>query len=188
MPAQLVLKADFPSFVQFSTNIDDRLVNFHVNNCQLYEVEPRLGALLYAALIALPTVPEVPEDEQELRAFYNEYVKRYVCLLSYIRFISEHGTNVTQFGFTQLSDPAGTFETPSEDRRAVFLRQYRSDAEVSATRLFNRLQEVNYTLDGVSYLKSETIQSKSLPISSVKKNPYARKSVGYLNRFDDGLY
>lgn len=188
MPSRLVTKSDFGTFVQLSTNIEDRLINFHVDNSQLYDVEPRLGALLYADLIALPSVPDDPETKPELRAFYNDYVKRYVCLLAYCRFIAEHGTNVTQFGFTQLSDPAGTFDTPSEDRRAVFLRQYRSDAETSLTRLFNRLDAVNYTLDGINYQKSETIQDKSIPISSVKKNAYARKSRGFIDIFGDGLY
>jgi hypothetical protein len=165
----LVIKSDIINFAQLSENINSRAIDFHVANAQVYEIEPRLGKLLFDAFIALPLEGSTPELQPELRLFYNDYLKRYACLVAYCRFLAEHGTNITQFGFTQLGDPAGTFQNADESRRAVFLRQYRSDADVALTRLFNRLKELNYTLDGIRYDQNKTETKKVLPISAIRK-------------------
>lgn len=165
----LITKADLPAYVQFSTNIEDRLVNFHTTNAQVYDLEVRLGAELYNDLILLPTVPPAPDTRAQLRSFYENYVKRYLALNVYCRFMAEHGTNITQYGVTQLGDPGGTFTQATEERRAIFLKQYRSDMDVAMTRMFNRLKDVNYTFDSISYDKEKSEKKKSLPISSIRR-------------------
>lgn len=166
----LITKSNLSNYVQFSQNIEDRLVTFHVTNAQIYDLEVRLGTSLYADLIGLPEIAPTPTDPRaELRAFLNDYVIRYLALNVYCRFMAEHGTNVTQFGITQLGDPAGTFQVASEDRRAVFLKQYRSDMDVSMTRMFNRFVSVNYTFDSIIYNNKSVETKKNLPISAIRR-------------------
>jgi hypothetical protein len=164
MAHPLLSKEDMKNYVQFSDNIADRIFNFHYHNAIEYDIKPRLGESLYNACI-LATQQDFPE----LFLFRDTFVSRYAALATYVRLITEHGTNVTQFGFTQLRDPAGTFDQASEERRAVFLRAYKSDMDTAFTLLNNEMKRVNYTFDGIVFDSGEVKEKRSIGISAIRK-------------------
>ncbi len=162
----LPLKSQFKDFVQFTENIEDRILNFHINDAFVYTIKPLMGVLAddiksYDADI---------ETKPELKAFFDDYVLRWWVLLAYQRFLQNHGRNVTQFGYTQLRDPQGTFEPVDAQGRAVYLKQLINDTNVSQTLVFNE----TWTFDDVSYRKPGTetdcgnVARKSFGISSIE--------------------
>lgn len=138
-------KSDFPTFVQFSMNIEDRLINPHIEDAYKFDVRPQLETLavdIYNYDGSLSTKPE-------LKTFFQNYILNWWVLLAYKRFIAVHGKNITQFGFTQLKDPQGTFDQLEAADRAVFLKQITSDAAVC----LNYALQQDWTFDTVIYRK-----------------------------------
>lgn len=138
-------KSDFPTFVQFSMNIEDRLINPHIEDAYKFDVRPQLETLavdIYSYDSSLTTKPE-------LKTFFQDYILEWWIRLAYKRFIAVHGKNVTQFGFTSTKDPQGTFDQLEAADRSVILKQITSDA---ATCLNYALQQT-WTFDTVTYRK-----------------------------------
>lgn len=146
------LKTEFPDFVQFSQNIDARLLDFQIKQAYTKDLKPKFGDVLIAiyenADVDLATFIT---NEPELGTFYRDFVLEYWILVSYKRFIAAHGLNVTQFGLTKTADPEGTFEQATGDERAVMLRQIAHDISVCETEIFKKLKEVEWTFDGEVY-------------------------------------
>ncbi len=141
------LKSDFPQYVQFSLNIEDRLINPHIEDAYKFDVRPQLESL--AVDIYAYDASVEPQTKPELKAFYDAYLKEWWIRLAYKRFIAVHGYNVTQFGFTQTSDPGGTFDQLESKERAVLLKQITSDASV----LLNYALQQTWTFDTITYRK-----------------------------------
>ncbi len=138
-------KSDFPAFVNFSLNIEDRLINPHIEDAYKYDVRPKLDSLavdIYDYDSTLTTKPELKE-------FFEDFILQWWILLAYKRFIQNHGRNVTQYGYTKTKDPQGTFEQLDPEERAVILRQLASDAGVS----YNYILQETWTFDGTTYRK-----------------------------------
>lgn len=138
-------KSDFPAFVNFSLNIEDRLINPHIEDAFKYDVRPKLETLatdIYAYDATLGTKPELAD-------FFNDFVLQWWILLAYRRFIQGHGRNVTQFGYTKTRDPQGTFDQLDGDERAVVLKQLTHDSSVC----FNYILQEDWTFDNVTYRK-----------------------------------
>lgn len=138
-------KSDFPTFVQFSMNIEDRLINPHIEDAYKFDVRPQLESLavdIYNYDGALTTKPE-------LKTFFRDYILEWWVRLAYKRFIALHGKNVTQYGFTQTKDPGGTFDQLEAADRAVILKQITSDAAVC----FNYALQQEWKFDTVTYRK-----------------------------------
>jgi hypothetical protein len=140
------VKADFPAVVQLSLNIEDRLINPHIEDAYKFDVRPQLESL---AVDIYAYVSVDPETKPELKTFYDDYIKEWWIRLSYKRFIALHGKNVTQFGFTQTKDPGGTFDQLEAADRAVILKQITSDAAV----LLNYALQQTWTFDTITYRK-----------------------------------
>lgn len=159
-----ISKSDLSVYSQFTTNVEDRMINFHILNARKYDVQPYLTSGLMDAIIAL-----ADDSDNELSAFYNDYVKEVWSLAAYIRFLTEHGVNVTQFGLTKPNDPRGTFTQASEQERANILRQNKSDMDVAVNQMTDRLKAVNFTFDSVVYSESDSINHRNRMISAVRK-------------------
>ena len=139
------LKSDFPNFVQFSLNIEDRLINPHIEDAYKFDVRPQLESLA----VDIYNYDGSDTTRPQLKAFFQDYILEWWIRLAYKRFIARHGKNVTQFGFTQTKDPGGTFDQVEAADRAVELKQITSDAAVC---LNNALQQT-WTFDTITYRK-----------------------------------
>lgn len=178
----IISKADFTpaNFVKFSQNIREDQVNPYINAAQENELQPRLGAELYADVLA--EVAKVTPTRPQLIAFVNTYVKRFLVLAAYYRFMASHGINITQFGVSKTSDPQNTFDQITPQERAIILRQ--TDADLNTALL--KMMSVNFVFDGVSYVKSERSREQSFAIRAPKN-----KKKNRLNAFADyggGVY
>lgn len=49
----IIKKTDFNSWVQFTQNIEDRILNPHIQNVQIEKINPELGDELYNAVLAI---------------------------------------------------------------------------------------------------------------------------------------
>lgn len=159
------LKVQFKSYVIFSDNIDDSLVNPRINDAFTYEIEPKLGDLAAAINNAVTL-------ENELLAFYEAFVLPWWILLSYKRFVSTHGINIAQYGIIKMSDPDGTYTQSTASEIAIIIKQVTNDANVLETKCIKELNRINWTLDNVKYVKPEhhnkIIENKSFGIRPIK--------------------
>jgi hypothetical protein len=140
------IKADFPAFVQFSLNIEDRLINPHIEDAYKFDVRPQLESL---AVDIYNYASVDPETKPQLKTFFNDYIKEWWIRLSYKRFVAIHGINITQFGITETKDPGGTLEQVDEKKRAIILKQISSDAAVC----LNYALQQDWTFDTITYRK-----------------------------------
>lgn len=138
-------KADFPTFVQFSLNIEDRLINPHIEDAYKFDVRPQLETLA----VDIYNYDSLSGTKPQLKTFYENYIMEWWIRLAYKRFIAVHGKNVTQFGFTQTKDPGGTFDQLEAADRAVILKQITSDAAV----LLNYALQQEWIFDTITYRK-----------------------------------
>ena len=134
-------KSDFPSFIPFSMNIPDNLVNPRIDDAFKFDIRPKLEGL----------ADDIKEysgtDRPELAAFYKDYVLHWWILLAYKRFLELHGKNITQFGVTKTKDPGGTFDQLTGEERAVMIKQVQSDANT----LFTLISSREWKFDNVKY-------------------------------------
>jgi hypothetical protein len=170
------------AYAQITTNIEDRLIDPSISLSRTFELDSILTkALMTAVDVAVAT----PNSAPQLEAFYNEFIIPYWCLCAYHRFLATHGTNVTQFGVTVTRDPRGTFDQASEEQRANILRQVHSDRKVFKQYMTDRLKEMNFTFDGVSFIESKTIDRQSSYISAIRKRETRPFGGNYNNRYLD---
>lgn len=166
------IKTQFKNYVQFTDNIEDRILDFQITQSYTKHLLPRFGDLI-------ETIYDLTSEElaakPELETFYNDYMLEYWILCAYRRFFSQHGINVTQFGLTRTADPEGTFQAASGDDRAIILRQVSSDINVCETNIYRRLKDVNWTFDGVVYEDPDTENRKSTPKKSFGIRPIGGK-------------
>lgn len=178
----IITKANFTpaNFVKFSQNIREDQISPYIAAAQENELQPRLGVELYADVLA--EVAKVTPTRPELMAFINAYVKRFLVLAAYYRFMAAHGINVTQFGVSKTSDPQNTFDQISSQDRAIILRQ--TDADLNTALL--KMMAQPFKFDGVSYVKTERSKEQTTGIRAPKNKKRSR-----LNAFADfggGVY
>jgi hypothetical protein len=158
------LKSEFKNYVDFSDNIPDSKINPHIEAAYKYSIRPfflykddptkDLGKAIYELATDMPSL--LPE----LMTFYNEYVKEWWILLAFKRFIVNHGLNVTQFGYTKLTDPERTFEPVTDLDRSKVLKQLQDDINVVESNMTAYLSGIDYTLDGNPF-KSQDCKNKT---------------------------
>lgn len=136
-------KSDFPAFVNFPMNIDDKYIKIHIEDAYKYDVKPKLETL------ATDIYNYNGTDKPELQEFYEDYVLQWWILIAYRRFLQIHGSNVTQFGVTKTADPQGTFTQLSGEERAILLKQLTHDAAVC----FNLILQQEWKFDETTYRK-----------------------------------
>ena len=180
MPDRLLIcKEDFTgaNLVKFSQNISEDQLNIYIQAAQEYDLEPRLGEDLYADILGAELAFPL---RSELLAFIHKKVKRYLVLISYRRFISAHGLNITQFGLTKTADPQGTFNQAESQERAIITRQIDADANVALL----KMTSTDFVFDGISYVKELKAGHVSTSIRAPKRR---NKDFGFPDSIYDNL-
>jgi hypothetical protein len=90
-------------------------------------------------------------EVNELMTFYGTYLQPYLAFCFYYRFMAYHGAKITQAGITQTTAPDGNFEHISDARRGAMLGDIRSKKDIWTSRLSKKLNDVDFTFDGVQY-------------------------------------
>lgn len=140
----LITKTDFSEFVQFTTNIPDRLINYHRDKAEVLDFKPLVPSAFWTIINS-----GSPGMGAELEDFFNEYCKPILVHYAMNRFMIEAGVNITQFGL--VSPREDTSQPVSDQQRASMRNQYKSDLQSYLSKFYARLKEVNYTFDGVVY-------------------------------------
>lgn len=140
----LIAKSDFTTYVQFTSNIQDRLIDYHINRAEQMDFKPVVPDAFWTKINE-----GSPGPGTELTSFINTYIKPILVLSAYVRFLVEHGSNITQFGITHESHPDITQVT--DKRRAEIRTQYQHDLNVYWTKFYNELEDNSYTFDSVVY-------------------------------------
>lgn len=164
--AATITLAEIGVYAQIAPNVEGRLITPHITAARNLNLEPSLGADLMTAI-------DLSVDDQagfpETYAFFENYVKAYWCLTSYVRFLGVHGTNITQFGVTTTNDPRGTFEQASEQQRANMLRQAEDDRKVYKQRMVDYLERNDFTLDNVNYDEEDSLERTNTYVNPIRK-------------------
>jgi hypothetical protein len=138
---------------QFTTNIEDRLINPHIQKT----IEIGFAEIVPQSLLnAIVSLNLSGAGNPELKAFYNSYFKQIWSYLAYIRFFTWHGRNITQFGLVSINDD--TTSQISDKARGELINNIEHDSQVYMTRMLNELKLKNYTFDTISYSKIQIIK------------------------------
>lgn len=147
-------KAELASVVeQFTTNIEDRLINPHIVKTIEIGFENIIPQSLIDAIVAMDLNAS---GNDNLKIFYNKYFKQVWSYSAYLRFFTWHGNNITQFGLVNIVDD--NTRVISDKVRGELINNIERDKQVYLTRMLNKLVAINYTIDGVSYGKLSTIK------------------------------
>ena len=179
------LKTQFSAFVQWSNNIEDRIINFHIDDAFYYVIRGKLGYQPDRDKdlgLEISNYEPTSDDQTELFAFFNGYILRWWVLIAYKRFLENHGRNVTQFGYTTPKDPEGTFDPVDEIGRAVYLRRLQADINVAETDIFLELHKVQWTFDGFQYLHESFINKHQ------RRKDFGIRAIGHQKQFDRDRY
>ncbi len=187
------VKSQFSTFVQFTTNIEDRILNFHIDDAFFYVIRGKLGYPPDAnkdLALEILNFDEGSDDSPELVTFFNDYILRWWVLIAFKRFLENHGRNVTQFGYTTTRDPEGAFDQVDSLGRATYLRRLQDDINIAETAVFLQLHKVQWTFDGYQYSHESfchNVKRKSFGISAIgrpqRRSIYGR--YGYRGQFGD---
>lgn len=147
-------KTELASVVeQFTTNIEDRLINSHIKKT----IEIGFVEILSNDLInAIVSLDLTDNTKPELVAFYTNYFKQVWSYFSYIRFLTWHGRNITQFGLVAINDD--TTSLVSDKARGELINNTERDSQTYLTRMLNELNKVNYTFDNINFTKVTPIK------------------------------
>lgn len=129
-----------------SENIPDRFIDPCVKKAMdidLFNVLPK------ALVLAIKVLNTAEAAQPQLRAFYADFVRPCWAYYAYARFMSTHGSNVTQFGLVRQLDQ--DTEPVENADRGIIVKGILNDADVYSTRMRNELKRVNYTFDNTSY-------------------------------------
>lgn len=140
----LITKSDFSAYVQFTENIKDRLLDYHITKAETLDFQPLVPTAFWTNINSTS-----PALSGELEDFFTDYCKPVLVHFAFLRYLIEAGINITQFGivnpFENTSQPA------SDGQRASMRNQYKSDLQSYLNKFYARLKDVSYTLDGVVY-------------------------------------
>lgn len=140
----LITKSDFSEYVQFTTNIPDRLINYHRDKAEVLDFKPLVPTNFWTIINT-----GSPGMGTELEDFFNDYCKPILVHYAMCRFLIEAGVNITQFG---LVNPREDTSQPASDvQRGAMRNQYKADLQSYLSKFYARLKEAEYTFDGVVY-------------------------------------
>jgi len=97
--------------------------------------------------------PSANWEANELMNFYAEYLQPFIAYSFYYRFIAYHGAKVTPAGLKQLVDD--TTVNVSDKMRGEMLGDIKSKLNVWTGKISKKLNDVDYTFDGVVYLPED---------------------------------
>lgn len=140
----LATKEDFSTYVQFTTNIPDRLITYHRDKAETLDFKPLVPAAFWTKIIQ-----SSPGIGAELQDFIDDYIKPIIIHFAMLRFLVEHGRNITQFGLVVPIE--NTSQPAANTDRADVRNQYNKDLQSYLKLFYSRLKEVSYTFDGTVY-------------------------------------
>ncbi len=140
----LITKSDFSEFVQFTNNIQDRLINASILKAETLDFEPLVSATFWTDINSTS-----PPMGSELQAFFDNFCKPILVHFAMNRYLIEAGKNITQFGLVVPVEP--TSEPVSDRGRADMRNQYKSDLQSYLAKFYKELCRVSYTFDGTVY-------------------------------------
>ena len=140
----------------FTSNIEDRLINPYINKA--FELD-FTNVLPQCLLDAMEAVDLGTLDEKT--SFYVDHFRVCWAYRAYGRFLANHGNNVTQFGIAQVSD-INSIPVDSKSRGMLIASNDR-DASVYFTKMIQYLESKNWTLEDTvySWASNETKQKPS---------------------------
>ena len=94
--------------------------------------------------------PSADWEDNELMNFYIQYLQPFIAYSFYYRFIAYYGAFVTQKGIRSMTDETST--EISDKRRGEMLGDIRNKVNVWTGKISKKLNDVDYTFDGVQYL------------------------------------
>jgi hypothetical protein len=145
----LINKQDLKTYVQFSDNIEDRLIDFHIKLVQETIVEPLLDPIMFANLEQVVSNPS--NTYPELADLFESYIKAWICNKTIYSFYSQHGINVTQYGMRVMNEDTSQPIAPED--RAMLLQTVKNNANAYWLRLDKKMADDNYTYDNITYQK-----------------------------------
>jgi hypothetical protein len=143
----LISKSDLKTYVQFSDNIEDRLIDFHIKLVQETIIEPLLDPIMFANLEQVVSNPS--NSYPELATLFEDYIKAWICNKTIYSFYSQHGINVTQYGIRVMNEDTSQPVAPED--RAMLLQTVKNNANAYWLRLDKRMADDNYTYDNITY-------------------------------------
>lgn len=127
----------------------------------------------------------------ELMNFYASYLVPFMAYSFQYRFTAYHGMKTAQAGLIQATDPNGTFQPISEAARGRKLGDIKSKVTVWTGKISKKLNDVNYTFDGVKYTpesgKSTHVRSRPRlwAVGGNNNNCYPKRNCPpYFERYD----
>lgn len=149
----LINKSDFSEYVVFSNNIKDDNIDVHCRDAQNFDVYPIMPTAKVSGNNMIDDIifalTESPVEKPELIALFNDYVKPFMVLKAYCRFLLYHGRNITQYGIRVNNED--TSNDIGDKGRAEFIADNEHKANVYLARLNKALKDANYTFDSVVY-------------------------------------
>lgn len=150
---QLIDKDDFGQYVKWSDNIPARDVDFHCKDAQNFDAVPimPLAVVSHNNLITdiETAILESPVTRPELLSFYADFVKPYLVLNAYRRFLLWSGRNLTQYGLRINNEETSTEVT--DKARAEMMADALHKGNVYLARLTDGLKDADYTFDDIIY-------------------------------------
>lgn len=120
------------------------MIDFQITKAETLDFKPLVPDAFWTDINSAS-----PPMGTELESFFNDYCKPILVHQALLRFLVEHGTNITQFGVVQPIE--STSQPASDSARASMRNQYKSDLQSYLSKFYARLKEVSYTFDGTVY-------------------------------------
>jgi hypothetical protein len=142
----LISKSDLKTYIQFSDNIPDRLVDFHIKQVQELVIEPLIDVTMLANIEAeLAT----PSTYPQLGLFFTNFMKAWICNNVAYSIYSQHGINITQFGVVVINEDTSTPVAPQD--RANLLQTVKNNGNAYYMRMRKALEDADFTFDTIKY-------------------------------------
>ena len=145
--ANLIEKTDIKNYVQFSDNIEDRMIDNHITNVQNFTVEPLIDNVMWTNIQTIITNPS--HSFPQLETFFEDYIKAWVCFLTAYEFMVWQGNNVTQYGIRVMNEDTSTQIAPQD--KAVILQNIKNNGNAAYNRMNKALSDADYTFDSIKY-------------------------------------
>ncbi len=150
----LIIKSEVESYVKIGANVSkNEAIESAIKDMQEFEFKPIVALTFYNALITTPGI--------ELQLFLETYIKPYLILGAYEKFLLWHGRNVSQYGLRENNEDTST---PISDKaRGELMADIRNKANIRLLEMDKQLNLVNYTFDGITYDFTLVNTSKAKP-------------------------
>lgn len=173
----LINKTDLKTYVQFSDNIEDRLIDFHIKLVQETIIEPLLDPIMFANLEQVVSNPS--NTYPELATLFEDHIKAWICNKTIYSFYSQHGINVTQYGMRVMNEDTSQPVAPED--RAMLLQTVKNNANAYWLRLDKRMADDNYTYDNITY-KDDCQKNKAINLGIKRVSRVGRRFNPFLSQ------